>query len=322
MATYDIQSGGVSYRVEADNEAAAQNAVAQDQSSRSMAWLMIWVVLVLPKLCATFFGWLFALLFKLGIVGKIIQTAIVAVGGVVLDLLLFGAFLGVGSSFLTEIINAIVLFVPAGLLAAWYWKWHYDTVKFMSTSAFSRLLTICFCICFYGFIGVMILGAMMGLGNTAMFVIGIDVPFAAALVYWFINTKPYYRPKPDIAGWTSAAEMGDAVAQYNLAIAYDEGWGVSENKAQSVEWYQKAAENGIAEAQYALGQIYSEKYAADFGITADFDKCLYWVKKAEDQGHKGAKKELDEARKELRESLANGSDAEKETAKEMLAQLG
>ncbi|MDR1420015.1 MAG: hypothetical protein LBI86_06550 [Treponema sp.] len=49
---------------------------------------------------------------------------------------------------------------------------------------------------------------------------------------------------------------------------------------------------------------------------------MYWGKKAEAQGHEGAKQELDGARQDLREILATGSATEKERAKDMLAQLG
>ena len=49
-----------------------------------------------------------------------------------------------------------------------------------------------------------------------------------------------------------AAEQGDADAQYNLGVMYDNGAGVPENKAEAVKWYRLAAEQGYASAQYAL----------------------------------------------------------------------
>ena len=47
-----------------------------------------------------------------------------------------------------------------------------------------------------------------------------------------------------------AAEQGDLVAQYNLALCYENGEGVKEDKTEAVKWYKKAAEQGQAKAQY------------------------------------------------------------------------
>jgi TPR repeat protein len=50
-----------------------------------------------------------------------------------------------------------------------------------------------------------------------------------------------------------AAEQGDADAQYNLGLMYDNGEGVEQDKFEAVKWYKKAAEQGHAEAQNNLG---------------------------------------------------------------------
>lgn len=52
----------------------------------------------------------------------------------------------------------------------------------------------------------------------------------------------------DIKALTEAAEAGDAKAQFDLAVAYDEGIGVPVDDAKAVEWYTKAAEHGHARA--------------------------------------------------------------------------
>jgi TPR repeat protein len=53
------------------------------------------------------------------------------------------------------------------------------------------------------------------------------------------------------------AEQGEAYAQYNLGLMYDEGEGVPENNAEAVRWYRLAAEQGYARAQSNLGFMYS-----------------------------------------------------------------
>ena len=53
--------------------------------------------------------------------------------------------------------------------------------------------------------------------------------------------------------WEPLAEQGDADAQYNLGIMYDEGQGVQQDYKVAVKWYRLAAEQGEANAQYNLG---------------------------------------------------------------------
>ncbi len=54
------------------------------------------------------------------------------------------------------------------------------------------------------------------------------------------------------------AEQGDADAQYNLALKYDNGQGVPQDYAEAAKWYRKAAEQGIAKAQNNLGLKYAK----------------------------------------------------------------
>ena len=41
------------------------------------------------------------------------------------------------------------------------------------------------------------------------------------------------------------AEQGDAAAQYNLGLMYDNGQGVPQDYAEAVKWYRLAAEQGM-----------------------------------------------------------------------------
>ena len=60
--------------------------------------------------------------------------------------------------------------------------------------------------------------------------------------------------------WRPLAEQGDAMAQYVLALMYNEGPGVLQDYlqdyAEAVKWYRLAAEQGYANAQYNLGVMY------------------------------------------------------------------
>ena len=54
----------------------------------------------------------------------------------------------------------------------------------------------------------------------------------------------------------NAAGAGDAVAQFKLALAFQEGSrGGPKDMARALAWYRKAAAGGVTEAQYNLGVI-------------------------------------------------------------------
>jgi TPR repeat protein len=55
-----------------------------------------------------------------------------------------------------------------------------------------------------------------------------------------------------LAELETAADQGDAVAQFNLGLIYYYGHGVPQDYLQAVAWYRKAADQGHAGAQYAL----------------------------------------------------------------------
>ena len=76
------------------------------------------------------------------------------------------------------------------------------------------------------------------------------------------------------------ATEGDAAAQYNLGLIYENGPGVPQDYAEAVRWYRKAADQGLANAQYNLGYI----YAGGQGVPQDYAEAMRWYRKAADQG--------------------------------------
>jgi TPR repeat protein len=76
------------------------------------------------------------------------------------------------------------------------------------------------------------------------------------------------------------AEKGDAIAQFNLGVMYDEGQGVEQDFKEAVKWYQKAADQGFATAQSNLGVMYFKGQ----GVEQDFKEAVKWGRKAADQG--------------------------------------
>ena len=72
-------------------------------------------------------------------------------------------------------------------------------------------------------------------------------------------------------------------AQFNLAVSYDDGEGVAQDKKQAVHWYTKAAEQGDADAQQTL----SVMYARGEGVARDAAKSRYWARKARESRARG-----------------------------------
>jgi len=84
------------------------------------------------------------------------------------------------------------------------------------------------------------------------------------------------------------AEQGKAAAQFNLALMYDNGQGVTKNYAEAVKWFRRAAEQGDADAQFNLAL----KYAKGQGVPQDYTEAMKWYRKAAEQGYAQAQNNL------------------------------
>ena len=70
-----------------------------------------------------------------------------------------------------------------------------------------------------------------------------------------------------------AAEQGNASAQFNLALLYDNGTGLARDYAQAAAWYTKAAEQGLPRAQFNLGSM----YANGQGVPVNLVESYVWL---------------------------------------------
>jgi len=84
------------------------------------------------------------------------------------------------------------------------------------------------------------------------------------------------------------AAEGHADAQYNLAIMYDLGRGVSKNSLDAEKFYKLAAEQGHASAQDDLGWM----YATGTRLPKNYKKALRWARLAAEQGRARAQNVL------------------------------
>ena len=88
--------------------------------------------------------------------------------------------------------------------------------------------------------------------------------------------------------WKPLAEQGDASAQYNLGVMYDNGYGVPQDDKTAVKWYTLAAEQDDAKAQFNLGVMYRKGY----GVTQDDKTAVKWYTLAAEQGDAGGQYSL------------------------------
>lgn len=80
--------------------------------------------------------------------------------------------------------------------------------------------------------------------------------------------------------WLPLAELGDAEAQYNLGVMYDEGAGRVRDLAMAAQWYEKAAEQGFVDAQTNLGLM----FMGGQGVPRNTDRARHWLQRAAAQG--------------------------------------
>lgn len=84
--------------------------------------------------------------------------------------------------------------------------------------------------------------------------------------------------------WRPLAEQGHADAQFNVALMYDNGWGVAQDPQHAANWYFKAAQQGYVQAQFNLGVAYS----FGEGVPHDDREAVKWYRRAAEQGNADA----------------------------------
>ena len=132
--------------------------------------------------------------------------------------------------------------------------------------------------------------------RTAWLLAGVAVTVTiAAFLFFAISERSASSGEPaeqdpDAKSWftqaldryllRAAAELGDADAQFELALLYNNGEGVAVDQQQAMLWYRKAAEQGLAGAQFRLGKMYDDGE----GVAEDDRQAVLWYHKAAEQG--------------------------------------
>lgn len=88
--------------------------------------------------------------------------------------------------------------------------------------------------------------------------------------------------------YIEAAKRGDAMAQNEIGLCYDNGLGVQQDQQQAFQWYSKSAAQNFALAQYNLGCCFY--YGR--GVNLDYAQAIAWFRKAADQNLSNAQYNL------------------------------
>lgn len=102
------------------------------------------------------------------------------------------------------------------------------------------------------------------------------------------------------------ARGGNPIAQFNIAVMYDDGLGFPQNLALALTWYKRAAESGLVDGQYMVGRFYGRGR----GMPQNPGKALFWFDLARAGGHPLAAKLRDQHWNQLSGPQRNAIEAE------------
>lgn len=110
--------------------------------------------------------------------------------------------------------------------------------------------------------------------------------------YYFLGlctvSGEFVEGEEAIKWFLKAAEKGHAQAQCCVAMCYDFGNDVAEDKNEAFKWYQKSASQGFADAQFHLGYCYKN----GLGVVKDDIQAYKWYEEAAKQNHEDARSHL------------------------------
>ena len=111
-----------------------------------------------------------------------------------------------------------------------------------------------------------------------------------AVAQWMLGNH-YMAAKDEIEAvkwYRKSAEQGQILAQDSLALCYERGTGVKENRTEATKWRRRAANQGDQEAQLMLGY----DYRLGDGVPVDNIGAYKWFNLASAQGSENAKTSL------------------------------
>jgi type III secretory pathway component EscS len=183
---YRANDGSLHYSEESARQANS-NAAGAAMGSLFIVILLFFVWLI-PRVVGVVAGFILGLCFKLGIVGKVLTTAIVSAFGFLL-FAIFAQPLYTSNNMAVEIPVFIVNVAVFVGIVIWWWG-HYEKIRDNSIPYTVMVIKKCACITFYGCIGLAILLGLLSMKFTIPVEIGVIiafmVPFAFAFFFYYL----------------------------------------------------------------------------------------------------------------------------------------
>jgi hypothetical protein len=225
----DADAGNPNGRVDITGASAANYKFMNLQGQ-----ILLIILFIVPLIMAKVVGIVFSLLGKIPIVGRIVQTLIVACAWWLVGLLIFSEIFYMTPIQQTmQVIAAFTFFAAAGY---WFYLYHFYVVQYMGTKIYSDVLMKTFAITFFGTIGAAIFAAIKGLNNRDS-AIPIFIVFIASLIFYVIKTRQFAADAAQIRGQIPAKTKTlftiIALVIVGLGIFYGVTTQISEN-AKSV----------------------------------------------------------------------------------------
>lgn len=191
MQDFDIESGGKKYRVSAENEQEARNAVGEREAGDAMVGLfglLIKIAMLIPTIISWLIGLIVGGLLKLGIVGRVLLTALFAVVVIFVVAVPLQPFITMTEGAFFEVLFSVLLLAPAAAAAVWFYAKHYRVLKALPALTLAQHTKICGSILFWGIVAMGVISQLIGGGGLHDGVI-IFVPLTAAWILWLVKTN-------------------------------------------------------------------------------------------------------------------------------------
>ncbi len=171
---------------------AADKGIGQNSSSDN-SWLgmaggniLIFILLSLPILIAKVIGSFFGLLTRLGVVGRILQTLVMA--GLLAIVAALLADMAREGELLSNVVRGPLQLALVVLPSVWYFLWHFNAMRYMGAAEFSvHFKTLCTYL-YFGVLGGYIWSIF---GSMATGTIIAYVVIAIGILVYIRSTKPY-----------------------------------------------------------------------------------------------------------------------------------
>jgi len=231
MSDYEVNSLGEKYKVtgassQADAEATVVNHQVGNAGATALAGPLL-IILIAPLVITALYSFLFGILFKLGIVGRVIQSVLM---GLIIG---FALLLGVGGFIQPMLNNFMLRFLVVGIFfglpAVWYYCSNYFSLKaaaignietsrnekkkkkfarfFEGIGGTLHIFALTFSIAFYGAVIILILSYFLDFSNLLYL-----IPVAAAILFYIVKSLSVRDIAKEIKAKEGSPIIGVALA--------------------------------------------------------------------------------------------------------------